>query len=100
MFLKTKKKKKGGRSVLPLYLLLPSKCTCLARFHIHSLVPVASLFSYPTLLLELPLAFPWVLPSVLFGGKHTRDHPFCLQVKLPPQKEVITSDELMAHLGE
>lgn len=26
--------------------------------------------------------------------------PFRLQVKLPPQKEVITSDELMAHLGK
>lgn len=24
----------------------------------------------------------------------------CFQVKLPPQKEVVTSDELMAHLGE
>lgn len=27
-------------------------------------------------------------------------HPMCFQVKLPPQKEVVTSEELMAHLGE
>ncbi|KFO18208.1 Protein FAM63A [Fukomys damarensis] len=39
------------------------------------------------------------VPPGCSGGRHDR-WPFYFQVKLPPQTEVITSEELMAHLGD
>ncbi|NXK00246.1 MINY1 hydrolase, partial [Corythaixoides concolor] len=39
-------------------------------------------------------------PMVRGRGRGRSSAPRCFQVKLPPQKEVITAEELMAHLGD
>lgn len=77
------------------------------HFAFRLLLPwqVAFFPSYPTAGQALPslcLAVRFLLQCCVQKSTHMADPlltPFRLQVKLPPQKEVITSDELMAHLG-